>query len=166
MIFVTVGMHHQGFERLIRPVDDLAGSSKEPVTVQIGSSSYVPTHATWFRFADQSVVDRWFASARVVVGHAGAGTVLTAARHRKPLVLVPRRAARGEHVNEHQLELVQALSAEGRVVMVAEPSVASLRDAIDAASDLEPIRPAGERLARSVAAILAEAPSRGSRVRR
>lgn len=47
--------------------------------------------------------DRHFRAARVVVGHAGIGTILSARRWGKPLVILPRRHALGEHRNDHQL---------------------------------------------------------------
>jgi UDP-N-acetylglucosamine transferase subunit ALG13 len=47
--------------------------------------------------------DEKFGEADVVVAHAGIGTILKAQQHRKPLVLFPRRAAFGEHRNDHQL---------------------------------------------------------------
>jgi len=50
--------------------------------------------------------------ARLIVAHAGIGTVLTAARCGKPILLMPRRADLGEHRSDHQLATVRRL--EGR----------------------------------------------------
>jgi UDP-N-acetylglucosamine transferase subunit ALG13 len=47
--------------------------------------------------------------ARLIVSHAGIGTVLTAARFSKPLVLLARRAHLGEHRNDHQQATVNNL---------------------------------------------------------
>ena len=38
--------------------------------------------------------------ASVIVAHAGIGTVLKAYKYRKPIILVPRQAAFGEHRND------------------------------------------------------------------
>jgi UDP-N-acetylglucosamine transferase subunit ALG13 len=47
----------------------------------------------------------------VVIGHGGLGTALTALRMGRYPILVPRRRAHGEHVDDHQQELVRALHA-------------------------------------------------------
>ncbi|MEO1552252.1 MAG: glycosyltransferase, partial [Pseudomonadota bacterium] len=49
-------------------------------------------------------------AARVVVAHAGVGTILSAKRFGKPLVLLPRRVALGEHRNDHQMATAQAVA--------------------------------------------------------
>ena len=48
-------------------------------------------------------------AADVVVCHAGSGTVRDALTRGHVPVVVPRRAHHGEHVNDHQVELVEAL---------------------------------------------------------
>ena len=90
MIFVSVGMHHQGFDRLIRAMDDLDTSLGEPVVMQIGASSYEPRNARYFRFAGNDEVESLMEAARVVVIHCGVGSIISALRHRVPLVVVPR----------------------------------------------------------------------------
>ena len=57
--------------------------------------------------------EQTFTAARVVVAHAGIGTILSAKRYGKPLVILPRRHALGEHRNDHQLataEQVQTIA--------------------------------------------------------
>ena len=118
MIFVSVGMHHQGFDRLIRAMDDLDTSLGEPVVMQIGASSYEPRNARYFRFAGNDEVESLMEAARVVVIHCGVGSIISALRHRVPLVVVPRLKRYGEHVDDHQLEVARVLSQSGRVTAV------------------------------------------------
>ena len=42
MIFVTVGTHDQGFKRLVKKMDEIAGQIDEEVVMQIGSTDYKP----------------------------------------------------------------------------------------------------------------------------
>ncbi len=56
------------------------------------------------------------ADADVVVAHAGTGTALTCLRLGVAPVLVPRRAARGEHVDDHQVQTATELARRGLVV--------------------------------------------------
>jgi len=128
MIFVSVGMHHQGFDRLIRAMDDLDTSLGEPVVMQIGASSYEPRNARYFRFAGNDEVESLMEAARVVVIHCGVGSIISALRHRVPLVVVPRLKRYGEHVDDHQLEVARVLGESGRATVLFD--VEGLREAI------------------------------------
>lgn len=120
MIFVTVGTHTSGFDRLVRAVDGYAARTDEPVVIQLGSSTYEPRHAQWFRLAAPEEIERLMGEARVIVTHAGAGSVLQALDHRKPLVLVPRLKAHGEHMDDHQLELGEVLARRSGVAVLED----------------------------------------------
>ena len=57
------------------------------------------------------------ADADLVVAHSGIGSALTALEQSKTPVLVPRRPAMGEHVDDHQALIAQELSARSLAVM-------------------------------------------------
>lgn len=110
MIFVTVGMHDQGFERLIRKMDEIAPELGEEVLIQIGHTRYEPKNAEWFRFlADDDDILKIYKKASLIVSHGGAGTLLSALSLAKPLVVVPRMKRFGEHIDDQQLELAEAM---------------------------------------------------------
>lgn len=134
MILVTVGTHSQGFDRLVKAADDLAARIEEPVVIQRGSAQCRPVHAQSFDFAPGPEMERLAAQARVIISHAAAGSAILALRLGKPLVLVPRRKALSEILDDHQLQLARALAAQGRAVMVTSPSAQSLQAAVDVAS--------------------------------
>ena len=56
-------------------------------------------------------------AADVIVAHAGTGVALTAMEMGKSPVLVPRRAARDEHVDDHQQQTAQLLGCAGLAVV-------------------------------------------------
>jgi UDP-N-acetylglucosamine transferase subunit ALG13 len=60
--------------------------------------------------------------ATLIVGHAGIGTILTARRCAKPLIVMPRRASLGEHRNEHQLATVAALGDRAGIYIAEDES--------------------------------------------
>ena len=60
--------------------------------------------------------------ADVVVTHAGVGSVLCARQAGHVPVVVPRLHRFGEHVDDHQLELVAALGKDGHVIGVMDIS--------------------------------------------
>jgi beta-1,4-N-acetylglucosaminyltransferase len=140
MIFVTVGMHYQGFERLLKKMDEISGRIEEEVIMQTGATPYRPKHATSFAFVedDEEMMDLYRA-ARVIVCHAGAGTLLTALKLRKPLVTVPRLKEFNEHVDDQQRELAEALAQSGRAIAVYD--VDELEGVLAGALEAGPARP-------------------------
>ena len=66
-------------------------------------------------FLEPPEFTKQFASASLVVSHAGMGTILTALCYQKPLLVMPRRASLGEQRNEHQLATARRLRELGRV---------------------------------------------------
>lgn len=106
MIFVTVGSMFP-FDRLIAAMDQWAaglGQSRGEVLAQIGAGSLEPCHMRWVRRLERAEFARTVAGADLVVAHAGMGSVITAGEYGKPIVLLPRRAAAGEHTNDHQID--------------------------------------------------------------
>jgi beta-1,4-N-acetylglucosaminyltransferase len=150
VILVTVGMHAAGFERLVQAMDAFAATCDEPVVIQRGAACSRPCHADHFRFAAPDRMEALMEEARVIVAHAAAGTAILALRLGKPLVLVPRRRAFGESLDDHQFELARALAAMGRAVVVDPPTPESLQEAVAVAVTL---RPAGGDPSRLVAAV-------------
>ena len=136
MIFVTVGMHPQGFERLVRAADDLAASWEEPVMIQRGCTTYEPRFAAFVDYVDEAQMEAWLREADVVVSHAGAGSILQTLYAGKPLVIVPRLRRYGEHIDDHQLELAGTLARQGKAVALLDFSADKLLEAIVQASAL------------------------------
>lgn len=119
MIFVTVGSHYQGFDRLIKKMDEIAGKIDEKVIMQIGHTEYKPANAEYFDFVDDfQEIERLNREARVVVSHAGAGSILTALKLGSPVIVVPRLKKYDEHMDDHQLEIADAMSSKEGVFTV------------------------------------------------
>ncbi len=110
MIFLTVGTQLP-FDRLVLAMDAWAAAhSNEEVHAQIGPSKLQPRHLSWQHFLPPDEVEALTSASRLVVAHAGMGSVLTSLRFCRPLVLLPRKASLGEHRNEHQLATAQRLA--------------------------------------------------------
>jgi len=112
MILVTVGMHTQPFDRLIRKMDEIATATDEEVVMQIGHATYTPRHAQHFRFTTGEEMVRLYQEARVVVAHGGASAA-EVLRSGTPLIAVPRLASLGEHIDDHQVDFVKAMERKG-----------------------------------------------------
>lgn len=119
MIFVSVGNHYLGFDRLVKKMDEIAGEINEKVIMQIGCSRYKPFNAEYFDFIDNfEEILRLNREARVVVSHAGAGSIITALNQETPIIIVPRLKVFKEHLDDHQLEIANAFSNNKNVRVV------------------------------------------------
>lgn len=111
---------HLDFARLVRKMDAIAAGTGERVVVQAGLSRTVPQHCEHFAFRPRDEIVALVAEARVVVTHAGIGSVIDALKAGRPLVVVPRLRRFGEHNNDHQLDLARAVERRGWGRMVKE----------------------------------------------
>lgn len=109
MIFVTLGSQKFQFDRLLQKLDELIekGVITEPVTAQIGASNYLPKHFEYVRFMDREQFAKTMDACEIVVTHGGTGVIITAVKKGKKVIAVPRLAKYGEHVDDHQLQLLQ-----------------------------------------------------------
>ncbi len=120
MIFVTVGSQIP-FDRLIRGVDDWAGSrGYTDVYAQIGPSDLKPKHIQWSQFIEPDEFQRRVAEAKAVVAHVGMGTIITALELGTPILVMPRKATLGEATSEHQLATAKHLIEHSRVTLAVD----------------------------------------------
>ena len=127
MIFVTVGMHTKGFNRLLEKMDEIAGCIDEDVIIQIGHSSFRPQHAQWFDFTTEGKIEEYCRQARLVITHP-AMSVIAALRQGTPVVVMPRMKIYDEVINDHQVDFARELEKQSKVVAVYD--VNQLEDAL------------------------------------
>lgn len=115
MIFVTVGTQ-LAFPRLLEMFAAAAPDLVGETFAQTGDPAYAgPLRGA--PYLTREDFERRCASARIIVGHAGMGTILAARRLGKPLIVVPRRHALGEHRNDHQMDTAAQLRRLGSVAV-------------------------------------------------
>ena len=111
MIFVTVGTHEQPFNRLIGCMDELKGRNviQEEVIMQTGYSTYVPQYCQWKKMLSYDEMSENVRNARIVITHGGPASFFMPLQLGKTPIVVPRQKRYGEHVNDHQKEIVELL---------------------------------------------------------
>lgn len=109
MIFITLGSQKFQFNRLLKAVDDLIneGVITEPVFAQIGNSDYVPVNYEYKKFIDREEFAKRQGECDIVITHGGTGAIIGAVKRGKKVIAVPRLAKYGEHVDDHQLQLLK-----------------------------------------------------------
>jgi UDP-N-acetylglucosamine transferase subunit ALG13 len=118
VILITLGTQAFPFDRLLRGL----GGVDEELVVQGGASTVRPEGATWFDYLPYPELLEHVRRARVVVSHAGVGSVMTVVAEGKRPVVVPRLQAHGEAVDDHQLPFARRLAEAGLVVLVEDPA--------------------------------------------
>ncbi len=108
MIFITLGSQMFQFDRLLKKIDELIseGVITEEVVAQIGASTYRPTHYKYTEFMDRGIFAETMDRCATVITHGGTGVIITAVKKGKKVIAVPRLACYGEHVDDHQLQLL------------------------------------------------------------
>ena len=127
MIFVTVGTNEARFDRLLLAVAELEVG--EDVVVQHGHSSPIgPTRASLVDFLPFDGIVDMVRRSRVVVTHAGVGSVMVSLANSKRPIVVPRLKVFAEAVDDHQLELGRRFASAGLVTLVESPD--AIADAV------------------------------------
>lgn len=120
MIFVTVGLSNFGFERLIKKMDSISEQISEEVIMQIGASEYEPKNTKFFRFASREEIDKNYEDARIIVSHAGIGSLINCVKRGYKPIIVPRSSDYNEAFDNHQLEISKEFLNQN-LVYVASP---------------------------------------------
>lgn len=140
MIFLTVGTWRSGYDRLVKATDELAGSGviTEEVIAQTGNGSYKPKDMTAMEFCSPDEFVDIISNARIIISHAGMGTILEALKQARPVVVVPRKSTLGEVDNEHQFATAKQLEKEGKILVAYE--VNELPGKLKEAEDFNPAK--------------------------
>lgn len=150
MILLTVGSQLP-FCRLVRAVDAwCAAKGRSDVVGQIGGigpDSYRPKHFKWDQFISPAKFDELMTQADLIIAHAGMGSIISALRNAKPIVIMPRRASLGEHRNEHQQATAARFAGRQNIYVADDELVlpAMLERAAGGSSQVATISPFADR---------------------
>jgi UDP-N-acetylglucosamine transferase subunit ALG13 len=148
MIFATVGTQLP-FDRLLSGLDGWAATNPDiSVLAQTGRTARRFRHLETVRALDQGAFRARLSEARLVVAHAGMGSVLSAVELGRPVILMPRLARFGEHRNDHQRDTAAEMARLPNVTVV--PDGAALHAALDRAR-ARGFAPGADRVAASPA---------------
>jgi UDP-N-acetylglucosamine transferase subunit ALG13 len=138
LIFVTVGTHDQGFERLVRKIDELVKGKKikDKVVIQTGYTDYKPKVCKWFKFVNPQNFEQLCKKSDLIITHAGVGSIMTCLKFGKATIVVPRLKKFGEHRDDHQLQITKELEKQGEVLAVYD--VDQLKNVISKARTWKP----------------------------
>lgn len=118
MIFVTVGTQDKPFERIIKAVENavLSGKITDEVIVQAGNTKYDSDVIKILNYVPFEEFENYINKADIIITHGGVGSILNALKLGKKIIAVPRLKKYGEHINDHQLQVIQKMSEEGFIL--------------------------------------------------
>ena len=118
MIFVILGTQDKTFPRLLEAVEKQIekGNIKDKVIAQAGSTKFESDKMEIVDFMSVEEFNNNIEKADIIITHAGVGTILTALNKNKKIIAAARLKKYGEHVNDHQLQIVEKFSDEGYVL--------------------------------------------------
>jgi UDP-N-acetylglucosamine transferase subunit ALG13 len=123
VILVTLGTNEAKFDRLLQAVDQL--ESREELVVQHGPSRIRPRRAMTLEYLPFDELVETIRRARLVITHAGVGSVIVCLANGKKPIVMPRRKRFGEAVDDHQVDFATRLHAQGLVTMADDAEALS-----------------------------------------
>lgn len=131
MIFVTLGSQKFQFNRLLKKIDELICTEglNDEVFAQIGYSDYTPERFQYQKFLNREEFEEKIEKADIVITHGGTGAIIGAVKKKKVVIAVPRKSEYGEHVDNHQFQIVEQFKAMNLIVACYE--IDKMADAIE-----------------------------------
>ena len=140
MILVMLGTQNNSFHRLLEEVDKLLneGKIKEEVIIQAGYTKYQPQNEKMkvLDFVPKEELEKLQEKASFIITHGGVGSIITSLEKGKKVIAVPRIHEYGEHVNNHQKEIVEKFNKNGNIIGIK--SVEELEQALEKIEKFKP----------------------------
>ena len=118
MIFVTLGTQDKPFERLIKAVENqiINGNIKDEVIVQAGYTKYESDKMKILQYIPIEEFEKYIKKADIIISHAGVGSIIAGLENDKKIIAAARLKKYGEHVNDHQMQILDNFSESGYIL--------------------------------------------------
>ena len=122
MVLITLGTQDKPFNRLLEEVDKQIelGNIKDEVIVQAGFTKYTSKNMKIFDLVDREKFGELINNCDLLITHGGVGSILTGLKNKKKVIAVPRLSKYGEHVNDHQVQIIERFSEMGYILKYLE----------------------------------------------
>lgn len=124
MILVLLGTQNNSFHRLLeeiqRNIDN--GNIKEDVIVQKGYTKFESKDMTLYNQIPIDEMKNLIKQADLVITHGGVGSIISSIEQGKKVIAVPRLKKYGEHVNDHQIDIVKSFDESEYIIGIDDIS--------------------------------------------
>ncbi len=149
LIRCTLGTHPAPFDRALDWLFDARGDDGSSSSTEPPLRGTTPQNVEWHRFLAYDELTELMRQASAVVCHGGVGSMMTAISMGITPVAIPRLRAHGEHVDDHQLQIVRELGSSGYVIPCLRRE--ELAAALESAAKAQPPAPGSGGELRAVA---------------
>lgn len=118
MILVTLGTQFEPFDRLLKEVQKL--KTDEKIIVQAGHTKFESDKMEIVDFIPYEKMNELVDEARVIITHGGTGSIVEPLKKGKIIIGCARLEKYGEHVDNHQTELVSIFADQGYILEFKE----------------------------------------------
>lgn len=138
MILVLLGTQNNSFHRLLEEVENniKEGTIKEEVIVQAGYTKFKSYRMRIIDLMSKEQLEQFQDEANLIITHGGVGSIISSIEKGKKVIAIPRMHEYGEHVNNHQIEIVKNFNDKGYIIGIKK--VEDLKEAIIKAKDFQP----------------------------
>lgn len=122
MILITLGTQDKQFTRLLDMVQEQInkGNIQDKIIVQAGYTKYESKDMEIFDLIDRDKFADLISKCDLLITHGGVGSIITGLQHDKKVIVAPRLAKYNEHMNNHQLQIVNNFSKKGYILPLYE----------------------------------------------
>lgn len=122
MILVTLGTQDKPFKRLLEAIDKEIdkGNIKDKVVVQAGCTKYDTDKMEIFDLIPLEKFDDLMSECDLLITHGGVGSIISGLKNGKKVIAVPRLAKYGEHINDHQKQIIEKFNDAGNIIGIEE----------------------------------------------
>jgi UDP-N-acetylglucosamine transferase subunit ALG13 len=118
MIFVVLGTWEMPFTRPLVQIEEAVrqGLIARPVMVQSGRTSYESPDLNLVPFFGRVELEQMYDQAALVICQAGVGSIMLGLRKQKKVIAIARLSKFDEHIDDHQLEILDVFAKAGAVL--------------------------------------------------
>lgn len=118
MIFVTLGTQDKSFKRLPNKIQELVDKKiiKDEVIIQVGTTKFKSNNIKVFDLMSMEQFKEYIEKCDLLITHGGVGTILDALKQNKKIIAFPRLSKYGEHVNDHQIQIINEFYNNGYIM--------------------------------------------------
>ena len=138
MILVMLGTQNNSFHRLLEEVQRCIDNKiiQDEVIVQAGATRFKSNDMKIFKLVSAKKLNQYVKDANFIITHGGVGSIVSCLKMGKKVIAVPRYKQYGEHVNDHQLQIIQTFDAQGFIKGIK--AVDELEEAIEEIPQFKP----------------------------
>lgn len=131
MILVLLGTQNNSFFRLLDEIQNCISSGliNEEVVVQSGHTSYHSDKMKILDFIPQMDLEKLIIESNYIITHGGVGSIISSIKSNKKVIAVSRLSKYNEHVNDHQIQIVNKFNDDGYIIGLNDACL--LKDGIE-----------------------------------